>query len=236
MSGLKKSVSTEWRQFAILAFLSTGVFGSTVILHYLDNLVFRRFIGTIDPLLTILMTAIAGFLLFIFLVSDNRFSIYKNKDLRELAGLFGLVIGFALIAILVDLKVNFPEDINIPFPNSLLFYPAIAFFVEIVFHILPFSVLLFSISLIFEEVNRDKVIRICIFIVALFEPTYQMLFMESFPVWAITVIWLNLFFFNLTQLFIFRKYDFFSMYLFRLFYYAVWHIIWGYLRLDLVFS
>ena len=45
----------------------------------------------------------------------------------------------------------------------------------------------------------------------------------------------HLLIFNLLQLYIFRRYDFVSMYAFRPTYYLYWHIIWGYLRLQLFF-
>ena len=40
---------------------------------------------------------------------------------------------------------------------------------------------------------------------------------------------------QLAQLLIFKKYDFNSMYAFRLVYYLFWHIGWGHLRLRLLF-
>jgi hypothetical protein len=40
---------------------------------------------------------------------------------------------------------------------------------------------------------------------------------------------------NLCQLLIFRRYDFISMYTFRIAYYMLWHVLWGYARLRLLF-
>jgi len=77
--------------------------------------------------------------------------------------------------------------------------------------------------------------RICIVVVAVLEPTYQASHMSGFPIWSIIAVWTNLFLFNLTQLVIFKKYDFLSMYLARLIYYFVWHIAWGFNRLNLLF-
>lgn len=75
-------------------------------------------------------------------------------------------------------------------------------------------------------------------IVALLEPTFQTLLLGSsnpYPLWAVAIFWLNLFFFNVFQLLIFKRYDFISMYSFRLGYYIFWHFIWGYIRLKLLF-
>jgi hypothetical protein len=40
---------------------------------------------------------------------------------------------------------------------------------------------------------------------------------------------------NLVQLTLFRRYDFLTMYAFRLVYYLVWHVAWGHLRLQVLF-
>jgi len=45
----------------------------------------------------------------------------------------------------------------------------------------------------------------------------------------------NILLINLFQLSIFKRYDFVSMYSFRLVYYAIWHIVWGVVRLNLFF-
>ena len=67
------------------------------------------------------------------------------------------------------------------------------------------------------------------------EPTYQILFMPDFPVWATAGVWINLFLFNIYQLRAFKNYGFISMYVCRIFYYLIWHILWGHFRLDVLF-
>jgi hypothetical protein len=173
-----------------------------------------------------------------FLLSRGWFAIYKKGNLKGLFRRSGLAALFVLITILVDLKVVFPADLNILFPKSLLFYPVMGFFVEILFHVLPLSVLLIFLTSIFKNINYKNIIWICIFIVSLLEPTYQTVFMGSsnyFPLWAIAIVWINVFLFNMSQLLIFKRYDFVSMYSFRLVYYMIWHIGWGYMRIKLLF-
>ena len=41
--------------------------------------------------------------------------------------------------------------------------------------------------------------------------------------------------FGVVQLYIFRRYDFISMNVFRITYYAYWHVAWGYLHLHRLF-
>jgi hypothetical protein len=148
----------------------------------------------------------------------------------------GLAILFALPTILVDISVRFPEDLNILFPQSLLFYPAIAYVVEVLFHLLPLSLLLIVLTSIFKKVDQNKVIWFCILIVALLEPAYQTIgFIEQYPLWTVIYVGLHVFLFNVVQLSIFKRYDFISMYSFRLVYYILWHIVWGYARLPVLF-
>jgi hypothetical protein len=51
----------------------------------------------------------------------------------------------------------------------------------------------------------------------------------------VTVVFLQIYVINLQQLRIFRRFDFTSMYAFRLLYYLFWHILWGNLRLVVLF-
>jgi hypothetical protein len=124
---------------------------------------------------------------------------------------------------------------NILFPESLLFYPAIGFFAEILFHVLPFGALVFLTTAIYKKEITNKTIWFMILIVAALEPTYQIVFMDSFPGWASILVWVNLYLFNTLQLLIFKRFDFIAMYFSRLMYYFIWHIVWGHFRLELLF-
>ena len=77
----------------------------------------------------------------------------------------------------------------------------------------------------------------CILIVALLESIFQTILGSSlaYPAWVIGYVFVNIFLINTFQLLIFKRYDFVSVYSFRLMYYAIWHIVWGYLRLSLLF-
>ena len=63
----------------------------------------------------------------------------------------------------------------------------------------------------------------------------QVLFDSEPFSWADVYTWVHVFAIALLQLYVFRRFDFTSMYVFRLIYYAYWHIIWGVLRLELLF-
>jgi hypothetical protein len=69
------------------------------------------------------------------------------------------------------------------------------------------------------------------------EPVFQTTlgFSRAYPSWVTGFVALHIFLLNLCQLAIFKRYDFVSMYSFRLMYYLLWHIVWGVIRLKLLF-
>ena len=68
--------------------------------------------------------------------------IYEKENLTAALQWSSLAALLGIVMILVDTKIIFSADMNVLFPESLLFYPAIGFLVEIVFHVLPLAGLL----------------------------------------------------------------------------------------------
>ncbi len=231
---IKAVLVLQKKEWKTLFLLWITVLGMTAILNCSNAFLFKRFIGQINPVIAMVFSGIVGFFLLSILSTMECFVIIKKANLKATIRYFLLVIVFPIIAILVDLKMVFSADINILFPESLLFYPTIAFLVEILFHILPLSVLLLMLNSIFKKENQQKRIWVALLLVALLEPTFQIL-MDDYLIWAMWLTWINLYLFNLTQLLVFKKYGFIPMYICRLVYYLIWHIIWGYFRLELLF-
>lgn len=235
---IKELIYKEKQQYKVFIGLSVAVTAMAGALYYSDNFIFERFIGYINPLIASITIIITGFILLSFALFKNWFAIYRKESLKKIFRNSILALLFVPISMLVDIKVGFAENINILFPKSLLFYPVIGFFAEILFHVLPLSLLLMLMTSIANKISLKKIFWICILIVSLLEPFYQTIAMFSssrFPIWASMIVLLNLFLFNLIQLLLLKKYDFISMYSFRLVYYLVWHIAWGYFRLQLLF-
>jgi len=140
-------------------------------------------------------------------ISDLKkgFSIYKKDALMAFLRVSPITLLFAFIAIFVDLKMVFPAEMNIPFPEALLFYPAIGLVVEMLFHVLPLALLLFLTGLVFNHKNTNGLMWGSMIIVALLEPVYQVVFMEEDPLWAKMLTWINLFVFNLLSFLIPNK-------------------------------
>ena len=112
---------------------------------------------------------------------------------------------------------------------------AVGFVAEVVFHVLPLTLVLLALSPLRRWIVRDRLVWTSVVLVAVAEPTFQVLFKGNALAWGDLYTWLHVFAIALLQLYVFRRYDFVSMYTFRLIYYAYWHIVWGVLRLSLLF-
>ena len=142
------------------------------------------------------------------------------------------VLGIAIV--IADLVFRYPEDMNAPIPQALAFYPSVGLIAEVVFHILPLTLVLIALLPFRDRLGTHRATWIAITLVAVAEPTFQVFFGGEVPPLAVYT-WIHVFAIAFLQLYVFRRYDFVSMYSLRLVYYAFWHLIWGALRLKLLF-
>ena len=209
-----------------------------MVLSLLPGNPFRHYFGAVHPLVAVALITIVGALSLRFLVERGWFQILSTGSRRR--GLLlsaGLATLFAAIVVPADFLIRFPQDMNVPLPQSLLFYPVIGYVVELVFHALPLALLLWLLGPLQGRLPPDRLVWLCIPLVAVLEPLLQMgLGFSGQPLsWAQGFVAVHVFAFNLAQLAVFRRYDFVSMYVFRLVYYLYWHILWGSLRLFWLF-
>lgn len=238
MARMTRPSSNQRQQYIALAVLSLGAAAATGILWPSRGDYFRPYFGSINPLLAIVLVIVAGFVSLGFLQSRGWFEIYaKKKAGKGLAFAATVATLLAIPVILVDLTLGFPRDLNVPAPQSLLFYPAMALVAEIVFHAVPLGVLLTALGPISRKLNPERMVWFCILPVAVLEPGFQLgaVFSGKPLAWLDAYVGLHVFVINVLQLYVFRRYDFVSMISFRLVYYVHWHIVWGYLRLQLLF-
>jgi len=236
MSKIFELISTERNQVLVYFGISLVIAALTGILYVRNAWLFQAFFGVLNPLLVMLGIILLGVILSIFFLSRGWFVVHKAGEYKGILVAAGLAALPGLVIILLDLKTVFPADTNRPFPDSLFFYPIFGYVVEVIFHMLPLALLLFILTSFFKS-NFEKVIWPCILVVSLLEPVFQTVlgFSRPYPAWVIVGVFANILLINLFQLSIFKRYDFVSMYLFRLVYYAIWHIIWGQARLGLLF-
>lgn len=222
----------------ILGYLTVSflVLMLTGILYLRDADAYQLFLGDLNPILTILSLSILGLFMLIKLRKPWRFMIYRTGNERQRFFALSYAALLALAIIFVDLLAVFPEDMNVLLPDAMPYYSSLGYVVEIIFHLAPLLILLRASSKMFGILN-ERVIHGCLLLVSLLEPVFQVSlgFSTQVPLWATAYVGLHIFLINLQQLRIFWRFDFFSMYSFRLIYYLLWHIIWGNLRLEILF-
>jgi hypothetical protein len=197
---------------------------------------FERFTGGIHPLPVLLVAALLAAVLLKGLEREG-FRVRRPGSHKGLLQASALAVGLALIMVCVDVVSPYAADLNVPFPTSLLFYPAIGFVAEVAFHLVPLAALLLVLRPLAPRVGPTRTIGAAILVVALVEPAFQVALAgpQTYPAWQIAYMTAHIYALNVLQLWVFRRYDFLSMYVVRLAYYLVWHIVWGHLRLGLLF-
>lgn len=233
----KESSKNERRQILTYLAVSYCILGFAAVLTIFPTASFGLYFGDIHPLVAISTIILLGFGCMKYLLSREWFSVYKSENLWHLPRFSIVAILFLTGAIFVDVTFPFPVDINLPFPKSALFYPVMGFVVEILFHMGPLILLLSVLVKVFKNVDREKILFASILMVSLIEPVFQYLFVPSVgkPLWLDVFDGTRLFLFSFVQLNILKRYDFISMYSFRLVYYLLWHILWGSIRLLVLF-
>lgn len=187
-------------------------------------------LGGLDPLVVALTACVLG--LPALRVARGRGWIATDSEkppTRLRIPLLGALL--TVPAIVLDLLGAFPEDMNIPLPEGLLAYPAIAVVAEFAFHVIPLGVL----ALLWRREGLGR--NLLVASVALPEPLLQVAWGTGHsPVWANALVGAHLLLFNLIGLLLLRRHGFLSAYLLRLGYYGVWHVAWGQMRLGILFG
>lgn len=205
------------------------------ILHFVNPLPFKKYLGSTMPILVFVLAFLLGLFLIVLLPIDQL----KIKSKKTLTGLrqaaIWAVVFFVPIVIL-DYYSPFPKNTNVLPPESLLFYPVMAYLVEIIFHLLPLVVLYNSLVWMLKTSNKSMAVWISILLVSLAEPLFQVLSFQENASWLKeTYVFIHILGINMVSLILFKRYDFISMYALRFCYYGLWHILWGVWRLEIIF-
>lgn len=219
-------------QYAVLGAIALMAVAFSVVQTHIDRSVFERYLGTANPVATMIAVSAVAFVSLSYLRSRGGFEIVSSEGV--LAGLrFTALVAplFALGAIGADVLLRYPRSMNVPAPDAFFFYPAIGFLVEVCLHALPLALLvaLFARS----GIPTDRTFWLLAITVAALEAGFQ----AATATTAATAVFsgLQLLAFGLVQLYVFRRFGFVSMYAFRLVYYSLWHIAWGAIRLHWLF-
>ena len=217
---------------AILLMASLTLIATIWFLASMNPVAFEQYFGALPPPFAATIVAAAGIAALLLLQKRWDFEIYDpglpGRD-RLLAAV--LAIPFMAAVTLADLVLGFSDDINVALPHALLFYPAMGLIAQFALHIVPLAVLVSVGALLLKDVEKVHLVLICIVAVALLEAIFQLPSRDGGMKLLSGFVALHVFLFGVAELLIFRRYDFVSMYLFRLSYYSWWHIAWGWLRL-----
>lgn len=216
---------------AITAF---ALFCSTIV-FLLDPQSFERFLGSLHPLLAFLTVSCIAVFCYSLFLKRGWLVVIRPVPARLIAVLVGLAVLFAAMAIAVDVIAPFPEEMNVAFPVSLFFYPAMAFLAETVFHLVPLVVLL----LLFDRMSGDgRWIWPALLLTATIEPVFQVVLAapENAGL-SLRDLWVgfHVLAINLVLVILLNRFGFLVAYSFRVAYYLLWHVAWGFLRMQVLF-
>ncbi len=230
MDAMPRPSSVQYLAFGVVA---SGAIGLTLVQAQMDVSVYRPYLGRVAPAAATITASAVGLIVMAYLMSRSQFVVFDRSSAGESALFIAKTVPlFAAVAIGADLIWRHPEDINVPLPDALFFYPSIGFIVEVFLHALPLALLI----VVFGRgaVLPERHFWMMAVAVASIEAVFQALAGRSSPGLAV-VTGLALLAFGIVQLFVFRRFGFISMYMFRIAYYALWHVGWGAARLHVLF-
>lgn len=226
-----RTTSAGRSRLTVMAIFGSAVAASAV-LTWAGGDSYAFLFGPLNLLLLTMITAALGAVALWLLVRYGWF--YAVSSWRSVLIALGFGCCLTLPVIIVDVMGGFPAELNVRFPQSLLFYPSLALVAESVFHLVPLALLASIWKVTRFELHPTRVLAIGA--VALIEPMLQVAFFAGQSSLE-TNVFLGLYVlaFNLLALEIFRRSGFLALFALRLGYYFIWHIAWGHLRLPLLF-
>jgi hypothetical protein len=118
-------------------------------------------------------------------------------------------------------------SINVPFPESVLFYSGGAIIVEALYRLVPIALLLWLMAnVILRNRGHAPVFWVLAILTSLLEPTGQMS-MAAGNLGVMLVVGAAMFALNLFEVLLLWRYGFLAPLVFRVAFYFVWHIVGG---------
>jgi len=225
-----KGVRRGAQRYGPLIFGAAGAVVATRLLTRRSASDFARFMGPLPPVTVVLGSAVAGIA---GLEVTRRRGFWSDPTRQRLGrGMLtasGVAAVFSTGAILADRLIGFPDDMNVEFPRSMAFYPAIAFVAEPVFHIIPLAAVTTIARLRYDDRPLcDRTTVLTIGAVSLVEPTAQVALGTTIPRFVVPHVAVI----GVTQLLLLRWAGYVPMLWFRVVYYALWHVAWGGMRVG----
>ena len=228
-SRAKPVIPTDFIAMWAAALIGAGVLRNT------EAADFERFIGGISPIVAVAVAGAVGAASLALL--DSSGWVGSDPSRRGLARSSVYALGLGAAIVVADSTLRFGEAINVSWPASILFYPVMAFIAEVAFHLVPLALVVTASKRWRRMTTGAGAITVPIITVALFEAFYQVIgsSTDEISTGLLAYLALHMTAFAVAGLTSLRRYGFASMMWLRLVYYAIWHVAWGVLRLDLLF-
>jgi uncharacterized protein YhhL (DUF1145 family) len=194
-----------------------------------------RYLGPTAPIASVAFVLISGVLCLWYLQRTERLKIFSSPIRRaglRMAAL--MVVPFAIGITVIDLAHPFPEDINVALPAALAFYPAIGLIAILALHVMPFAFLLGIGRLVAGGRVAEWWVWVSILTTASIEAVFQAVGSAGSPAVVVAYVAVSLYLFGVVELVLYRRFDYLTMFTFRMLYYAYWHVGWGALRLGVI--
>ncbi len=189
----------------------------------------QTFFGPVPPAVGALLVSIAGMGALYLLQTRFGFCVWRGGGLGRFAVAAAWALPFMVVITVLDLTAPFPPDINVALPAALAFYPAMGLNAQLALHVIPFAVLMLAVGPLCSRLSFDARVWIAVGLASTIEAAFQIA--GSVTGAATIALAVHVFAFGCVELLLYRRYDFAAMYVFRMTYYAWWHVIWGALRL-----
>ena len=178
-----------------------------------------------------ILATLVGAIAMASLQGRSEFAILGPGESRDAVSIIAWAVPLLTVAAIgADLVLGFPEDTNVAVPDALRFYPAIAVFVECALHVVPIAGL---VAVLGAPTGLDVTFWRIAIPVALIEAVLQAAYATSIGTSIFSAVHLTVF--GVVQIWMFWRFGFAWMLGFRLAYYALWHVAWGAVRLELLF-
>jgi hypothetical protein len=219
-------------QYAVLGAVALMAMAFSIIQTHLDRSVFGPYLGPTNPVTAMIVVSALAFVSLVYLRSSGPFEIVSGEGVLAGLRLTAVVVPlFALAAIGADVAFRYPRDMNVPVPDAFFFYPSIGFLVEVCLHAVPLALLVAAFAR--SGIPSDHTFWLLAIPVAALEAVFQVATATTVATAVFSGV--QLLAFGLVQIYVFRRFGFLSMYVFRLAYYFLWHIAWGAVRVRWLF-
>lgn len=190
---------------------------------------FAPYFARLNPIAASIAICVLGVMALAFLQARYAIRIVDT----QLPARYRVAAALAAVPFMVsvtwaDLTLRFPPDINVDLPLALAFYPAMGLIAQLALHVVPFALSLWILSRLRPSWPLKIRVWAAIVPVACLEAAFQAFVPASGDLQALRAfVTAQLFFFGLVELYVYWRFDFLNTIVFRLSYYAYWHVLWA---------